>query len=427
MSRAAVWERLISTDARADGRPTVGRVACLIGGLLLVSACHLGNVPWDMPDPLGALGVHDSPTYVARYLMPAQGLPLLLAHPRLGQPAIRRPGEAVDVGWIAPTMGGEPAVISLTDGTPLAFSPGVCDADGVCHLAISLPTTVLVGFYGVCVAVGGAEDCSSNALAVVDHYNDPATIIHITDAHIGDGSSQDVFGHVIDAMNSVTPAADFAVFTGDAAHDGLPVERAAFIGDLLRARMPMFVVTGNHDFDGASVDGSGGAGIDGHLIDVGPELDYEARYGALRIVALSSGEDLDEDDRETSILESSGPDASQLDWLTSVLADTTPPTIAMFHHPIYNGLFATIGDARDKLKSLLTCREMRAVLTGHTHMTAVFDAVGDSRGLSLHHGTVPSKRWPLHYIAARATRGDGAFAVLHVGTQNVDYASRGLP
>lgn len=390
-----------------------------LSGLLFATACNIGNVAWDIPSPLGSLGVHDSPTYVARTLMPAQSLPLLLAHPRLGQPAIRQAGETLDVGWIAPTTADQSTNISLTDGTPLAFSAGVCDQDGVCHLAIALPTTVSVGFYGVCVAVGGAQDCSSNALAIVDHYNDPATIIHVTDAHIGDGASQDIFNNVITAMNAVTPAADFAVFTGDAANAGAPAERAAFIAAALRANMPIFVVTGNHDFDDL--------GIDGHLIDIGPELDYEARYGGLRIVALSSGEDLDGDQRSTTILESSGPDDSQLAWLSSVMTDATAPTIAMFHHPIFNGLFATIGDARDRLKALVTCPEMRAVVTGHTHMTAVFDAIGDDRGLSLDHGTVPPKRWPLHYIAARATGDDGGFAVLHVGAHHVDYAWVGLP
>ena len=389
--------------------------------VLLVTACGPGNVPWDYPPaPLGALGIHDSPTYVARYLMPAQSIPLLLAHPRLGQPAIRRAGETIDVGWIAPGIGGQATTIELNDGTPLGFGAGTCDGDGVCHSTIELPATLPLGLFGVCVEVGGARDCSSSALAIVDAYHDPATIIHVSDAHVGDGSSGDVFGNVIAAMNAVSPPADFAVFTGDAADTGQPMQRAGFIADLLNATMPTFVVTGNHDYDDT--------GIDGHLLDIGPELDFAAQYGELRIVALSSGQDLDDDQHQTTISESSGPDTSQLDWLTSVLADATPPTIAMFHHPIYNGLFATIGpDSRDQLKALVTCPEMRAVLTGHTHMTGVFDAVGDDRGLSLDHDTVPAARWPLHYIASRATLGDGGFAVLHIGTSRVDYAWVGLP
>jgi hypothetical protein len=389
--------------------------------VLLVTACGPGNVPWDYPPaPLGALGIHESPTYVARYLMAPSQISLLLAHPRLGQPAIRRAGEEVDVGWIAPTLGGQPATISLVDGTPIGFASGWCDGDGVCHQTIQLPASLAVGFYGICVEVAGASDCSTGALAIVDHYNDPATILHVADSHVGDGSSGDIFGNVVDAMNAVTPAPDFAMFAGDAANTGQPAERAGFIADALRLKMPMFVVTGNHDYDDT--------GIDGHLLDIGPELDYEATYGALRIVGLSSGQDLDDDQHQTTISESSGPDASQLDWLASVLADAEPPTIALFHHPIYNGLFATIGpDSRARLKALVTCPEMRAVLNGHTHLTAVFDAVGDDRGLSLDHDVVPARRWPLHYIASRATRAPGGFAVLHVGTSRVDYAWVELP
>jgi hypothetical protein len=67
------------------------------------------------------------------------------------------------------------------------------------------------------------------------------------------------------------------------------------------------------------------------------------------------------------------------------------------------------------------------VLAGHTHISAVFDADGDSRGLSTSSDDVPSKRWPLHYIASRSTRGAGGFAVLHVGTTRVDYTWLELP
>ena len=71
---------------------------------------------------------------------------------------------------------------------------------------------------------------------------------------------------------------------------------------------------------------------------------------------------------------------------------------------------------------------MLAVLAGHTHVSAVFDADGNSRGLSLDaDADVSFSRWPLHYVAARATRGSGGFAILHLGAGHVDYRWVALP
>jgi predicted phosphodiesterase len=342
----------------------------------------------------------------------------LLAHPRLGQPAIRQAGEMFDVSWIAPALAASPAQISLDTGMALAEGTGECDGDGICHLGITVPA-VAPGLYGVCVQVEAAEDCSPSALAIVTAYDDPATIVHVSDAHVGDGASLAVFARVIDAIDALDPPPDFAVFTGDGADTGTADERGDFVAQLARLTVPVFVVTGNHDYDAD--------GIDGHLLDVGPELDMEAWYGGLHLVGLSSGQDEDDGRDDTTISESTGPDRGQLDWMRATL-DATSPTIAFFHHPIYNGLFATIGpDARDELKSLVTRSNMRAVLAGHTHMTAVFDADGDSRGLPLDAASVPPERWPLHYIASRATNGSGGFAILHVGTSRVDYRWVGLP
>jgi hypothetical protein len=136
---------------------------------------------------------------------------------------------------------------------------------------------------------------------------------------------------------------------------------------------------------------------------------------------------MDDGSHDTTISESNGPDHSQLAWFGATL-DKVSPTVAFFHHPIYNGLFATIGpDARDTMKDLVTRPNMLAVLTGHTHATAVFDADGNSRGLSLDADVVPPERWPLHYIASRATNGSGGFAVLHLGSGRVDYRWVALP
>ena len=85
------------------------------------------------------------------------------------------------------------------------------------------------------------------------------------------------------------------------------------------------------------------------------------------------------------------------------------------HHPIYNGLFATVGpDSRDRLKALVTRDDALAVLAGHTHITSAYDADGNSRDLSLDAQNVDPRRLPLHYTAARSTNGRGGYAVFHL-------------
>lgn len=394
--------------------------------LAVTASCGLGNVhPLDYA-PAGLSGhIHDSVAYVATYLMDAHGITLTLAHPRLGQPAIRRAGEPIDIMWI--TRAGTTSIeVSLDSGMNIGLGDGTCDDNGVCHLEVNAPL-VAPGLYGVCVTGGGAQACSPNALAIVADYNDPATVIHVSDAHCGDGdivgdsgldqstyTTQNVFA----AIAALDPPPDFVVFTGDGADTGQPDQRGNFVTQLASLPVPAFVVSGNHDWDSD--------GIDGHLLDVGPELDMDAWYGGTHLVGIADGQDEDDGNHDTTISESSGPDGTQFAWLKTVLDNS--PTIAFFHHPIYNALFATIGpESRDELKGLLTRDNMLAVLTGHTHATAVFDVDGNSRGLSLDSGNVPRERWPLHYVSSRVSKDTGGYALLHLGMSRVDYRWVALP
>jgi hypothetical protein len=384
---------------------------------LVVASCGPGNVPADYaPRELVDHGIHNSPVYVARDLMPSRGMSLLLAHPRMGQPAIRRPGDTVDTGWIS----NAPVTLSLLDGTPVPTSDPSCDANGICHATFPAPS-LPPGLYGLCAASAGATDCSPGALSIVGEYHNPALVAHLSDAHVGDGDSETVFARVIDSLNALNPRPDFAVFTGDGADAGRPEQRAGFVAQLARLRLPIYVVTGNHDYDAV--------GIDGHLIDVGPELDFAVTYGGLQVIGVSSGQDLDDGNHNSTISESSGPDPSQLGWLRTTLDAGRFTRLIMLHHPIYNAFFATVGpDARDTLKALVTRDDVVAVLAGHTHVSAVFDADGNSRGLSLDsESDVDWDRWPLHYIASRSSKDSGGFALLHVGSLHLDYRWVDLP
>jgi predicted phosphodiesterase len=378
-----------------------------------VVCCACGNGPLDYPPPpLRDLGIHEAPTYVARNLMASNAM--LIAHPRLGQPAIRRAGESFDVSWIAPGMTSVAPQLALDTGEAIASEQAVCDGDGICHATATLPATA-PGLHGLCITLSTASACSPSAIAIVTEYASPATVVHLSDAHIGEEGMAELFGKVVDRINALDPPADFAIFTGDGVDDGLAPHRGSFVTSIGRLRIPVFIVTGNHDYENV--------GIDGHLIDVGPELDYAVPYGELRLVGLSSGQDLDDGNHAGTISESSGPDVTQLDWLHSLLADGPPASnIVFFHHPIYNALFATIGpQSRDRLKDLVTRDDVLAVLTGHTHVRSAFDADGNSRGLSLDGEDVPAARWPLHFSAARSTNGRGGFAVFHFSSTHVDY------
>ncbi len=390
-----------------------------------LAGCGPGNISADYPPPaLGDIGLHDAPTYVARNLVAAGHV--LLAHPKLGQPAVKLAGDAIDVGWIAPGIGSAAATAELAiDGGAgtIVDVTGSCDADGVCHanLAGEVTATLATGLHPLCVGVGSAQDCSPNAIAIVPQLHDPLTIVHVSDAHVGDGDSLGLFENVVAAIDALAPPPDIVLFTGDGADTGTTVQHAQFAAAFAELTVPAFAVTGNHDYDDV--------GIDTWLLDVSPELDYSAipsgrcSSSACRAVRTSTTATT-----TRTISESSGPDASQLAWMASVLVDGAPPTVAFFHHPVYNGLFATIGpESRDAVKTLVTQPFVRAVLCGHTHVSAVFDADGDSRGLSTSADTVDARRWPLHYVASRATRAPGGFAILHVGTSRVDYRWIELP
>ncbi len=376
-----------------------------LAALLVLAGC---NKPIDYPSPaLAGFGLHNAPLYVAVDLMPSHDMRLMVAHPRLGQPAVRRAGESFDVGWIAPDLAAVAAQASL-DGVPLPLADPACDENGICHASAVAPTAL--GLHALCVQNGDDHDCSVNAVAVVVDYHQPARIADISDAHVGDGDSLDEWHHVVDAVNAQSP--DVVLYTGDGADRGLPDQLDDFYLELARLTAPTFVVTGNHDMDNG--------GLDHFLLTIGPELDFAAHYGPLKLVGFSDGQDLDDGNHIGTLSEGGGPDESQIEWLGDALYGDDP-TVTMFHHPLYNGLFGTAGPERDELLRLVTRDSMRAVLVGHVHITEVYDRDGESRGLSTSADDVPPERWPLHYTCSRATiHGDG-FALLTIGDDQVAY------
>ncbi len=406
----------LSPVSTGTGRAVGGfaSVAALTALVLGSAGC---NQPIDYPPlALDQLGLHQAPQYLARDLLPARGVTELLLHPRMGQAAIRRGGEPFDVSYI-----GGLGVQVLLDGdgpspAPLPVNNLTCDVDGICAGTAQAPFAL--GLHTVCTQRGGAAPvCSPAALDIVAAYHDPALVADISDMHVGDGDSLAGWGHVVDALNALDPPPDLVIFSGDGADTGEETQRQGFLSQLVRLQLPSFVVTGNHDMDNG--------GLDGFLLEVEGELDYQAHYGNLRLVGLSTGQDLDDGHHLGRLSDSGGPDASQLAWLATAL-DGDDPTIVFFHHPLYNGLFGTVGPARDALLNLVTRDAVRAVLVGHVHITEVYDRDGENRGLSTASDTVAPERWPLHYTCSRSTNYGDGYALLHIGQERVDYRWVGL-
>ena len=393
-------------------------VACLV---VLAAAC--GQQPDDYaPAALRTLGLSQSLTYVARTLVTA-GAPPLIAHPRMGHAAILRAGDPFEVAWVGPS-----AVASLVgpDGVERAL-PLVNPIDDMDHVwRAQAVAPDLAGSHALCLTAAQMHICTKEALHIVAEFHDPALVAQVSDVHAGDGDSAALFGKAVDDLNARTPPPDLVVMTGDCADTGTEAQRQAFLGELERLRLPSLVITGNHDYDAL--------GVNGYLLDINPELELTARYGELRFIALSTGQDLDDGNHPGTISESDGPDPSELDGLSATLADAVP-TVLLLHHPLYNGLFGTVGPARDEMLNLLNnFREpnqpvsvVRAVLAGHTHYSAVFDGDGVAGGLSVTEGSLPQQRWPLHHTASRVSRAPGGYALLTLGTEVVQYRWVALP
>jgi 3',5'-cyclic AMP phosphodiesterase CpdA len=122
-------------------------------------------------------------------------------------------------------------------------------------------------------------------------------------------------------LNELTPPPDVIVVTGDLTDHGGPEEYANLRAILAAARMPVFVIPGNHD----SREGLRAAfAADGYLPADG-FLHYAVDGYELRIVAL-----------DTHIPGEHGGllCAERLDWLARTLADApAQPTLVMMHHP----------------------------------------------------------------------------------------------
>lgn len=194
-------------------------------------------------------------------------------------------------------------------------------------------------------------------------------IAQISDTHIAfdtDDAEQRLrdFTHVIDDINTLDPAPDLIVHTGDIVHNGRVDEYAEAAAILAKARAPVFVMAGNKD-DRSNLLQAFASGH-GYLNAASPFIDYAIEGFPVRLIMLDT----------LSALSNKGNfcPARLIRLATMIDADAYSPIAVFAHHPPIEVL---VGPDRYHYENLDAMRALQEelsrsgrviqVLCGHVH------------------------------------------------------------
>jgi 3',5'-cyclic AMP phosphodiesterase CpdA len=201
-------------------------------------------------------------------------------------------------------------------------------------------------------------------------------IAHISDTHIAldvpdaDQRLSDL-DVTIDAINALTPLPDVIAHTGDIAHNGMAHEYAQAVATLAKARVPVYVLTGNKDDRGNLREAFSPHGyLPPHI----PFIQYAIDTHPVRLIALDT--------------QSAGNKGNfcreRLEHLTELLeADTSKPIAVFTHHPPFmvsegpEPLHFESAETMSRLAGALRrSGQVVAVFSGHVHRAASGDVAG---------------------------------------------------
>lgn len=195
-------------------------------------------------------------------------------------------------------------------------------------------------------------------------------LAHISDFHVFADTPEtslvrldaaDAARKVVAHIAAHQPKIDAVFFTGDLADGGSSADYALLKDILSPFDVPIFAVPGNHDNRAGFR-----AAFSGVLpFSDGPYLNYEARIGDLRVLAL---------DTLVAGQIHGALDRSQIDWLADKLSSSlkTPTVIAMHHPPFPSGVptldSMALTHGRDKLGELVAAYDAPLyIVAGHIH------------------------------------------------------------
>ena len=178
--------------------------------------------------------------------------------------------------------------------------------------------------------------------------------LHIGDLHITNEAEQNYrdFRSIVDLANSLPDGSvDFALLPGDNADDGTPEQFRLVEAQAARLRMPLHVITGDHDFKPRALDAF--YAIPGH--QALPKAVQVAGRRCLFLDLVSAG--------------SGGPDFrlgdEQLRWAEREVeqAAAAGQDVVVFMHTYP----ADLREGRERMSALLAAPHVLCVDMGHTH------------------------------------------------------------
>ncbi|KMO31429.1 metallophosphoesterase [Methylobacterium tarhaniae] len=216
----------------------------------------------------------------------------------------------------------------------------------------------------------------------------PLAFAHIGDLHLTDGEAENArdFASVVAQLNEVD-GLDFVFLPGDNADHGRPEQYALVRAGLDRLRLPVHVITGDHDREGGSLDAfHAGLGV--------PRLPYAVDVRGVRCLFLdmcgpgSGGPDF-----------RLGPD--QVAWLAAELDAAHGRDCALFMHS-YPADLRGEGEAA-RVADLIHRGPVRLVEMGHTHYN---ELANDGRTIyAAARSTGQIEEGPVGYAVASLDRG----------------------
>ncbi len=246
--------------------------------------------------------------------------------------------------------------------------------DTLWEIEVPVPQGAEPGLYWLVASAPEGSDTEANAVMLYPRWEDTLVFLQWTDTHIGNSDRElENLLLAVQEANLIKPG--FVVMTGDVVEKGQVGDSPTWYRQFLEVcrglRVPLFTVSGNHDWYNWAYQGES---EENYLQIVNPWPNYYFTYSDwFLMIALDTGPDDIYGDLDSYCY---GFTPEQLAWMGWVLAthSSYPQKLAMMHGPVID---ADDNDdsnrhGNDDFTQMALNYGMSLVLAGHTHEDRLF-------------------------------------------------------